>query len=231
MQKLSKHVAATPYVGVMAKTAAIFGPESGQKALQFGKTLVEFGSVAVPLATLAASGIAAAASKLTEASRKATAYKSMMQENPHLHDRDAIVVQRYFNTLYRLNPDLANDPTVAASFVNNMAAMNNPMMPHQSIWGEARQLAGMKRPEKGPGFGDQLSDTLSRMGESIKKDRTEQLKGQLGDQAKGFASQQDSLRDQQRRNEILKRYATSMKNRAQKAGTYDYATTPSTPTP
>lgn len=222
--QLSKHVAAAPYVAVMAKTAAMFGPGDGRRALELGKSIVEIGAVAVPLATLAASGISAAMQKMTEASRKAEAYKRMMQENPHLHDRDAVVVQRYFNTLHGLNPELASDPTVAASFVNNMAAMNNPMMPHQSIWGEARQLAGMKRPEKGPGFGAQLSDTLGRMGDSIKKDRTEQLKGQLSEQAHGHAidmrMQQDSMRDQQRRNEILKRYAGTMKRKAQQAGNY-----------
>lgn len=207
----------------MAKTAAFFGPGDGERALQFGKTLVEFGAVAVPLATLTAQGISAAAAKMTEASRKAQAFKSMMQENPHLYDRNQDDVQRYFNTLHRLNPELATDPTVAASFVNNMAAMNRPDMPHAPIYEQARQLSAMKRPEKSPGFGAQLSDTLGRMGESIKKDRTEQMKGQLGGMQLDLRMQQDATRDQMRRNEILKRYAQTMKSRAQKAHAYDYA--------
>jgi hypothetical protein len=121
--QLSKHVVAAPYIAVMAKTAAMFGPGDGRRALEFGKTLVEVGAVAVPLATLAASGIAAAAQKLTEASRKAEAYKMMMQENPHLHDRDAVTVQRYFNTLHRLNPGQRPSPIRKAATVPRVQAV------------------------------------------------------------------------------------------------------------
>ncbi len=233
MQQISKHPAALPYLGVMSKTAAFFGPGDGQRALEAGKKLVEFGAVAVPLMTLAASGISAAHAKMTEASRKANAFKSMVGENPHLTELPADLTQRYFNTLYRLNPELAHDPTVAASFVNNMVQQNNPVQPHAALYPAARELfsAGQKGQRPGTSFGAQLGETLGRLGEGIKRDRTEQYKNMLTEErdrhradTEGMRTdlriQQEALREQQTRNKTLKNFAQQMKRKAQGAGNY-----------
>lgn len=217
VQQLSKHAAALPYISVMAKTSAFMDAGDARRAL-------ELGAVAVPLVSLAASGLSAAYQKMTAASRKATAYKSMLTENPHLHDRDATDVQRYFNTLYRLNPDLAHDPTVAASFVNNMAAMNRPDMPHAPLYEQARALAGQNRSNAGPSFGATAADTIWRLGESVKKDRTDKMKEDFRtqiDSVKGdISTLGGQLRDADTRNRTLKAYAQKMKQKAQQSGGY-----------
>lgn len=176
---ISKHAIAREYVGVVAKTAAFTGPGDMQRLKALGHTAMEVAPIAVPLATLAAQGIGAVISKMTEASRKAGAYKQMMDQNPHLADKPTEDVQRYFNTLHRLNPELAGDPTVAASFVNNMVSMNNPVNPHAALFEQARQLSALKRPEPGH-FGKDLSDVILRMGDAAKKDKSEGLRHDLG---------------------------------------------------
>jgi len=196
---ISKHASAREYVGVVAKTSALVGPGDLQHLKGLGRTMMEVAPIAVPLATLAAQGIGAVISKMTEATRKADAYKTMMAQNPHLHDRNAEDVQRYFNTLHRLNPELANDPTVAASFVNNMATMNNPTNPHAALFEQARQLSALKRPEPGH-FGKDLSDVILRMGDASKKDKSEGLR--------------HDLNVSQRHNRMLKSHVQRMRRNA-----------------
>lgn len=184
--QISKHRAAQPYLGVIEKTSALFDGNDAKNALQFGKTVLEVGSVAVPIATVMAQGISMAAQKMTEASRKATAYKTMLQQNPHLMDPtvDPDLTQRYFNTLYRLNPELATDPTVAASFVNNAVRTNNPAMPHAGLFEHARQLADLKSKSRmSSSFGKDLSAEMVNLGKMIRTDRSQELMGRMDAQA------------------------------------------------
>jgi len=62
-------------------------------------------------------GVGAARDKI----EKARAYKTMIEENPHLQNVDPSVSQKAFNTLYRFNPQYAADPLVAGTFVRNVA--------------------------------------------------------------------------------------------------------------
>lgn len=232
MQKISKHRAAAPYLAVMVKTSASFiGPGDGQRVLGLGRTLLEAGAVAVPLATLAATGISAAYEKMTAASRKAQAFKTMVDQNPHLHDHPADLTQRYFNTLYTLNPELAHDPTVAASFVNNLAAQNNPVMPHAQVFGMAKDLAGMRGAPKPPGFMPTLDAAIARLADRSRQGQIEKMRDQLTSQSEAHREElgsmrtdlrrtQDSMRTEQTRNKILKSYAQKMKHKAQQSGNY-----------
>lgn len=176
--RFSKHAAAAPFVAVLqqTKTASLPapGPTTGQRLLSLGKSAIEVGSVAVPIAALMAQGVSIAAQKMTEASRKANAYKQMVAENPHIGEHDPSLSQRYFNTLYRLNPTLATDPTVAASFVNNMVRVNNPTHPHAALFEQASKLYD---PKAGPqtSFGKDLSAEMLRMGTMLRQDKTKDL--------------------------------------------------------
>lgn len=203
--QLSKHVLARGYIDTMSKTAAI-NPEIVQSLKGLGHTAMEVAPIAVPLATMAVQGIGAVISKMTEASRKAQAFKSMMDENPHLARHDATDVQRYFNTLHRLNPELAGDPTVAASFVNNMASLNRPDMPHPALFEQARQLSALRKPDQGS-FGKDFSDVVMRMGDAARKGQSEEMKGRMGEMA-------HDLKVQQRYNSMLKSHAQSLRRRA-----------------
>jgi len=51
---------------------------------------------------------------------KSQAYKTMLEENPHLHEADPNMTEKAFNTLYRFNPAYARDPLVAGTFVKNV---------------------------------------------------------------------------------------------------------------
>lgn len=169
---LSKHAAAGAYVGVLAKTA--MSPADVDAMKGFGKTLLEVAPTAIPVATLAAQGIGAVITKMTEASRRANAYKAMVEQNPHLlaGNRPPEDVQRYFNTLHRFNPELASDPFVAASFVNDRLQQSTPMAPHFGLYEQAKQLAAMKKPEPKHTFGKDLRELAGTMlTEQTKRDR------------------------------------------------------------
>lgn len=153
--RISKHAAAAPYLGVVAKTAAVPAGEMHHlyDAAYKGLTLA---AVGLPLITATAMGASALYKKMTEANRKADHFKTMLNQNPHLRDRDPVLVQRYFNTLHNMNPDMAKDPTVAASFVNNMAMTgNDPRTPHRDLFAQALQLQagyGKARQDKPKGL-------------------------------------------------------------------------------
>jgi hypothetical protein len=66
-----------------------------------------------------AAGVASEAYKsVRDSVEKAKAYKSMMDEaGERISDLPAQSIQQSFNTLYRVNPEYAKDPVVAAEFV------------------------------------------------------------------------------------------------------------------
>lgn len=82
---------------------------------------------------LAMKGINAISEKVHDARLslgKAKAYKTMLDANPQLSENgvDATAVQRHFDTLYRFNPQYAQDPSVAGTYVQNAIEMARPSL-------------------------------------------------------------------------------------------------------
>ena len=65
-------------------------------------------------------------------------YKKMIKQNPHLLDgRDEETVKAYYEALEWADPEVAAQPTMAASIVNNMLTTSDPakaMQPHRDIF-------------------------------------------------------------------------------------------------
>ncbi len=219
---ISKHAAARPYTAVMAKTAmpslgGVMGkaidvakaqqltPEGKTRLGNLAWTGLQMAAVGVPLVTATAAGASALYEKMTAATRKAQAFKTMLTENPHLHDRDQILVQRYFNTLHNLNPQFAQDPTVAASFVNNMVMTGtNPSMPHRDIFAQALQLQrGGGSPQRGGDVATNLSNALMNVTKLVGDGKMESMK-------KEVQSQGQSLK-------TIRHFAIKMKQDARRA--------------
>lgn len=211
---ISQHAAALPYVEVVAKTAndmALAG-NAAWKALQVA-------AVAIPLVTATTVGAQAVYERMTAASRKATAFKNMMRENPHLNaeSRDPVLVQRYFNTLHNLNPQLASDPTVAASFVNNMVMTGtNPSTPHRDVYAQALAMqqrggAGGRGGNPGLEAATGISEALLGTHKILNDEKMERMKFDLS-KAKSDAE------SAQRRNVTLKNYATRYINTGERPG-------------
>lgn len=62
-------------------------------------------------------GVAKGFSSLVDRVRKPKAFSAMVSANPSLKKMDQTSVQKTFNTLYALNPQLAREPLTAGSFV------------------------------------------------------------------------------------------------------------------
>lgn len=234
--QISKHAAARPYTEVMAKTAMpsfggrpLLSPE-GTKALgDAAAKWLPLAAASLPLVAGTVAGASALFDKMTAASRKAQAFKTMVGENPHLHDRDPILVQRYFNTLHNLNPQLAHDPTVAASFVNNMVMTGtNPAMPHRDIYAQALQLQrGGPAPRGGGGLEAAMgvSNALLNVSKVLGNEREEKLlgqleasKGELGTMKGDFGKMKGDLDQQRRKTEFVRKFVSKQKGQAQAAG-------------
>lgn len=221
--QISKHAAARPYVDVMAKTAMPLWHADDMKHVgEVAWKGLQIAAVGMPLVTATAAGASALYDKMTAASRKAQAFKTMIGENPHLHDRDPVLVQRYFNTLHNLNPQLAQDPTVAASFVNNMVMTGtNPATPHRDIYAQALQLQRGGGPSHGGGgleAATGISNALLNAAKVVGSGREEKLQGQL-EGLKGESGKMKGDLDQQRRKtEFVRKFVTKQKGQAQAAG-------------
>ena len=164
---VSKHHAAAPYIVEGLKTAAGALPIPPPSAADVGMKYLQIAALGLPL--MAAGGHLAGAvyEKMTAARNKATAFKSMLEQNPHLQDRDQTMVQRYFNTLHHVNPHLAKEPTIAASYVNNMLTTSDPsrgvQMAHRDIFQTALSAGGRGGAPAGAG----MADTLQSMGKTV----------------------------------------------------------------
>lgn len=228
--QISKHAAARPYTEVMAKTAMPLWHADDMKHVgEAAWKGLQIAAVGVPLVRATAVGASALYDKMTAASRKAQAFKTMVGENPHLHDRDPVLVQRYFNTLYTLNPQLAHDPTVAASFVNNMVMTGtNPAMPHRDIYAQALQLQRGGGPSHGGGgleAATELSNALLNAAKVVGSGREEKLmgqletsKGELGEMKGDFGKMKGDLDQQRRKTEFVRKFVGKQKGMAQSAG-------------
>ena len=159
---VSKHPAAQTYAAELTKIA---NPAPNASAGDAAMKALQLSALALPV--LAAGGHLASVvyGKMTAASTKANAFKAMMEQNPHLHDREQVMVQRYFNTLYHVNPHLAHEPTIAASYVNNMLTTSDPakaMQPHRDIFQTALSAGG-----RGPAQGSGTPGALESMGRAV----------------------------------------------------------------
>lgn len=120
MAKYSKHPLAR---AVMARTKT-----AGPKWDAF-KEVATSPYVALPAGlTIGGAAIRHAESgidRMLETRRKTEAYKEMLAQSPQLRRRDQAQVQRYYNTLYRTNPTMAKDPTVASAWIHNVIESGN----------------------------------------------------------------------------------------------------------
>ena len=139
---VSRHKAASAFTSELAKVANPV-PSAGDVGMKY----LQLAALALPVAAAGSHLVSSVYDKMTAASRQAGAFKAMMEQNPHLHDRDKTMVQRYFNTLYHVNPHLAHEPTIAASYVNNMLTTSDPAkgfgtQPHRDIFQTALSAGG-----------------------------------------------------------------------------------------
>lgn len=174
--QISQHVAARPYVGVLAKTASFISPENAKSLQHIGTNILEHGPWLMSAAGIAAGAAASIADRMTAASRKANAYKAMIDANPHLSDPhlDSTLVQKYFNVLYAMNPEFAKEPTVAASFVMNHTFGANLTQPHAAIFGDALKLKGDRGGQGQKPMGSMASEiakTISLANESVGREK------------------------------------------------------------
>lgn len=207
---LSKHANAAAAVPFMDRIASPAARAVAGEALWKGMQIAATG---LPLIAATAAGVSGVVEKMTAANRKAQAYKSMMVENPHLQDRDPTLVQKYFNTLHNLNPTLATDPTVAASFVNNMVMTNNPATPHRDIYMQALQLQRGGGPGGGGGATDHLqniSKAFADVHRGLAADKTDALRADL-------AASREETAEQTRRKGLVQKYVKSKHQEARAA--------------
>lgn len=95
---------------------------------------------------LVGTGVAYATSgidKVLESRNKAKAYKEMLESNPQLRKMDSNRVQAYFNSMYRVSPELAKDPYVAGAWVHNVIDNQDPhdTRPNYALLSAVQNLA------------------------------------------------------------------------------------------
>lgn len=189
----------------------------------------EFWGVAGP--PLIGMGISAAASGLSrvlESKRKAQAYKDMLAANPSLKRFGAQKSQAYFNSMYRMSPELAKDPHVAGAWVHNvldnqdphdtrpnytlLSAVKDLSSPGKALvdmgrlrhQGRDRAVEGLNRALTAAGSGYAAAQrSLAQAVDQGKIDNAFQKGQQLGEQkgrmaARTEAKQQQMLRDVER---------------------------------
>jgi len=218
--QVTKHPVAAAFTKVATKTAsATMGLQSPHApgltpAQQIALT------IAAPIAPImigkAIDAVGDAIAKMRDSANKANAYKQMLQVAPHLQQGDALLTQRYFDSFYRMNPEMASDPLVAASFVDHQRALNTPSRPHSGMYGEAKALFGLGgrgSGRSGPSFGDLVARGITEVQGQASKETIGKLQGQLGETQK-------KLQDSERKRQSVLGYAKRMKGQAQNADAY-----------
>jgi hypothetical protein len=204
--QVSKHPAASAYTKIASKTANLMGPI--QSPSSPGLSLPQQAALmAAPLVVGKAIDLGiAAVQKVRDAASKGRAFKDMLDVNPHLQGGDAVTVQRYFNTLYRMNPDFAQDPVVAGSFVANQLSMHTPNRPHSGMFDAAQKLVQSNRGGYGgPSAGDQITKYLLDVQGAASKDVVKGLQGQLQESQGQLKDTQGKLHQSRgaRRSQVL----------------------------
>lgn len=141
------------------------------------KALSALGAGAATVGGAAAAGIAySLAGDMYDAVKRGLTknrhYKNMLAEDPDLARMPAKDVQKAFSVLHRFSPDLASDPTVAASWVKRQAnfaevdtkAVSDLISTRKNL-GESKRLPSVPQI---PGFGRPKGDPEL---ESLQKDR------------------------------------------------------------
>lgn len=136
---ISKHRLAAPYT----KVANAVPTNAGFADTALKMTMAA--AAALPLVAATGAGASALYQHMTAASRKAQAFKSMLDQNPQLNTHNQATVQKYYNTLHHVNPQLAADPTIAASYVMNLLNTSDPetaAVPHRDVFSNALNASG-----------------------------------------------------------------------------------------
>lgn len=195
---ISKHAAARSYVKVLAETKiAAIDPST----LEAAGRVMQHASWAIPLASATATGIATIAERMTAASRKAQVYKTMMESNPHLHEQDPTLVQKYFNVLYTMNPEFAKEPTIAGSFVMNQVSVgSNPVAPHVGVFDAALKMrgggGGMNQQQRPGSMGQDLGAFAKAVGGM--DDREKKIRELVQQQRQGITDFETGQREKER---------------------------------
>jgi hypothetical protein len=178
---VSKHALAASYTKIAANTRKLGSVQSPSAP---GLTLPQQAAImAAPLVMGKVIDLSVAAvNKVREVANKSRAYKEMLEVNPHLQGGDAITVQRYFNTLHRMNPGFAEDPIIAGSFVSNQLGLHTPNRPHAGMFEAARQLATVSRSgPAGPSAGEQITRYLVDVQGAASRDLVRDMQQQVRD--------------------------------------------------
>lgn len=211
---LSKHPAARSYIETLASTKiAAIDP----KTLEAAGRVMQHASWAVPLASATATGIATIADRMMAATTKAKVYKTMMDANPHLHDQDPTLVQKYFNVLYTMNPDFAKEPTIAGSFVMNQVGIGGSQVsPHAGIFDAALKMRGGGGGGQGPqrpSIGGDISAFAKAVGGM--DDREKKIRELVQQQRQGITAfeQKQQEHDRAQNDRVRNRQYSMAKNR------------------
>lgn len=231
--QISQHALARPYVDVLVKTASGVGAAAtatrtvGDVLKHYGTLAVEHGPWLVPAATAGAMGVSSIVDRMTAASRKASVYKNMMDANPHLHEQNSDLVQKYFNVLYTMNPEFAKEPTVAGSFVMNQVFGASTTSPHAMIYEQALKMRGVQGGQKsmgGPTMLGEIGKTIAGMNESFGREkRIDKAIEDLSKREERFADEkkdlQTSVQEKVREMQVKSRMHSMGKAREHSANT------------
>lgn len=142
----------------MKKESAI--PSMGPIASTMAKTLL--GGLAMGIA---GEGVSLASDVIGDSIRRVRAYNRMLIQQPDLRMKEEKQVKDIFSAFYRFAPNLAEEPSVAATFVSRILETTRPgevpMITHdviQNLIHSQSQLNQMK----GNRFGSRLGTTLAQ---------------------------------------------------------------------
>ena len=148
--------------------------------------------------------------KMMTARHKAKAYKGMLKENPILAKKPPKQTQKFFNTLYNSNPELARDPLVASSWVHTQMEQQIPGVPHAGVVEGVSALTKIRQQMRGPG-GARGPGTFQGLGKEVGRSVTEAHGAKVQDKMRQFRADkaeaekaQKGLQEQMQRNEAHK---------------------------
>lgn len=154
----SKHAAAKAFFAQVTPEDDTTTKEAG--FLGAAKDVVQspmfWGPLAMYGASKAIDAGESALQRMALAKNKGQAYQQMLAQNPTLRNYKPEDVQKFFNTLYTVNPHLATDPTVAGHWVGMHARQEavDPEMGAQGFVKSVGDMAGIAASMRGkPGGG------------------------------------------------------------------------------
>lgn len=124
-------------------------PQAGAKAVvkaMFSNPAF-ISALAAPFVGIGVSALADRAGQHNQSKQLAQSYRTMLDYHPVLKKRDPVMVQRVFNSLKNVNPQLARDPMVAGAWVHNVIETGSELGPgseSQSLLKAVESLAGIR---------------------------------------------------------------------------------------